>query len=420
MGQNAAFRHRLGDLELTQSELAQRLNTAIETLTGHYGTVSERTIYNMLAGKTRWPQARQRVALEAVFGCTTEELGFHPPSLTPRTALQPEQPVRRRDFITATTGAVAAAAVPALTAPRQIGIGEIQRLNAQFAEIIASDHQHGGRVSIETRAMEMANKALALQDSSNASQRVRCSLYACAAAFTSSAMWAAIDGRRYEAAQKHHERAASLAAMSGDTSIQFRIWSHAGSLYRHLGQPANAVAANEVARSLSITRRDPLFASLANARHAAILGLTGDRAAVQRTIGRAQEALDRVEQDVRRPVWITAFYDQAELDGLAVAAYLSLGDFARAEAHAHRSLALLRPALHRTRMIATARLAHAQLGQGDHDPAIKTAMSISPDEATHPRVAGMLASFSHKLHATAPSSHSSHTWEQFTHDTQRA
>jgi hypothetical protein len=136
-------------------------------------------------------------------------------------------------------------------------------------------------------------------------------------------------------------------------------------MYRHLNRAEEAASANDVARSLSITRRDPLFASLAHARHAAILGLTGDRAAVQRAVGRAQDALDRAARDVSRPVWITAFYDQAELEGLAVSAYLSLGDFARAEAHAHRSLALLRPALHRTRVIATARLAHAQLGQGD-------------------------------------------------------
>jgi hypothetical protein len=51
-----------------------------------------------------------------------------------------------------------------------------------------------------------------------------------AAAFTSSAVWAAIDGRRFDAAQDHHRRASDLAAMSGDLTIAFRIWSHAGSL----------------------------------------------------------------------------------------------------------------------------------------------------------------------------------------------
>lgn len=417
METNAVLAQRIASLGFTRTELAHRINTAIEELTGRYGTISERTIYSMVSGRTRWPQARQRVALQAVFGCTPEELGFHPPGLTTYPAPQPEQPVQRRTFLTIATG-TAMAATPVLAAPhRRIGTSDIQRLNAQFAEIIASDHKHGGQRSIEQHAVEMAERALDVQNAGTASLRVRNGLYACAAAFTSSAMWAAIDGRRFDAARKHHERAASLAAMSGDASIQFRIWSHAGSLYRHLGQAADAIAANDVARSLSITRRDPLFASLAYARHAAILGLTGDRAAVQRAIGNAQAALDKADPSARRPVWITAFYDQAELDGLAVAAHLSLGDFTQAEAYAHRGLALLRPTLHRTRVIATARLAHAQLGQGDLEPAVATAMTISPGDATHPRVAGMLASFGHALQAEAPYSVPARTWEQFTHET---
>ena len=418
MGTNLALEARIADLGFTRTELAHRINTVIEDLTGRYGTISERTIYSMVSGRTRWPHARQRLALEALFGCTAEDLGFHPPGSASSPVAQPEQPVRRRNFIALATG-TAVSAAPALATPRRIGTSEIQRLNAEFAEIIASDHQHGGRLSIEARAVEMANRALALQSAGTASQRVRSALYACAAAFTSSAMWAAIDGRRFEAALKLHERAASLAAMSGDVSIQFRIWSHAGSLYRHMRRPDDAIAANDVARSLSIARRDPLFASLAHARHAAILGLTGDKSAVQRAIGRAQDALDSAKQDEHRPLWITAFYDQAELDSLAVAAHLALGDYVRAEAHAHRSLTMLRPNLHRTRMITTARLAHAQLGQGDIDPAVATAMRISTDEATHPRVAGMLTSFGTKLHSQAPDSNLVRTWEQFARDTQK-
>ena len=412
MGINVALEARIADLGFTRTELAHRINTAIEDLTGRYGTVSERTIYSMVSGRTKWPHARQRVALEAVFGCTAEDLGFHPTA-------QPEQPVRRRNFIALAAGAAVPTASK-LGAPRTIGTADIQRLNVEFAEIIASDHEHGGRLSIEVHAVEMADRALALQNAGTASQRVRNGLYACAAAFTSSAMWAAIDGRRFGAALKLHERAAGLAAMSGDVSIQFRIWSHAGSLYRHMRRPDDAIAANDVARSLSIARRDPLFGSLAHARHAAILGLTGDKAAVQRAIGRAQDALDNAQHDVHRPLWITAFYDQAELDSLAVAAHLSLGDYARAEAHAHRSLTMLRPNMHRTRMITTARLAHAQLGQGDIDPAVSTAMTIKFDEATHPRVAGMLTSLDNKLHTRAAHSSLVRTWEQFAHDTQKA
>ncbi|MCX5213490.1 hypothetical protein OG689_30200 [Kitasatospora sp. NBC_00240] len=328
--------------------------------------------------------------------------------------------MRRRQFIAAVGGTTLAMAAPSAGLPRRIGSGDIGQLNARFAKVIASDHQYGGRRSIESRAAALADEAMELQRHGTASQRVRSGLYACAASFMSSAMWAAIDGRRFAAAQQHLERAAGLAAMSGDAAIQFRIWSHAGSLYRHLGRPADALAANDVARNLPIARRDPLFASLGHARHAAIHGLTGDANAVRRSVGRAQDALDRADLEVTRPFWITAHYDQAELDSLALAASLSLGRYEDAEAHAHRSLALLRPHMQRSRAITSARLARAQLGQGDLEPAVATAMEIPPDLSVHPRVAGMLDRFGASLRTVGSDSRAARIWTDYSHDKGRS
>jgi hypothetical protein len=208
--------------------------------------------------------------------------------------------------------------------------------------------------------------------------------------------------------------------MSGDHAIQFRIWSHAGTLYRHLHRPADALCANDIARRTAIARRDPLFSSLGHARHAAILGLTGDTAAVQRALDRAQHALSSATPDPTRPVWLTAFYDQAELESLSVAAYAALGQHDRAEAHAYRSLSLLRPHLHRTRAITQARLSLAQLSQHDIEPAIATAMNIPREAAVrHVRVAGMLHDLGRKLHSVAPGSGEARSWDAYVHDTLR-
>lgn len=147
-------------------------------------------------------------------------------------------------------------------------------------------------------------------------------------------MWAAIDGRRYVDAQRHMREAQALAEMSGDQAIKFRIRSHTGSMYRHRGRPSDAFAANEVARGLHITRRDPMFASPGLARHAAIHGAAQERTGTKRAFDQAQEAIDRADPHASRPVWLVAFYDQAELDSLALSAYLALGDYQTAEAHA--------------------------------------------------------------------------------------
>ncbi|MEV7023348.1 XRE family transcriptional regulator [Kitasatospora sp. NPDC093558] len=412
MGDNLLLRHHMARLGLTKTGLARELNVEIERLTGKPGTVSDRTVHNWLTGKSVWPSAKMRISLKAVFGCTGPDLGFTPPA---KSRPVPETDVNRRSFIATAIGAAA----PAVNAPRRIGAADIERITARFAAVVASDHRHGGRRSIEEQAVAFADEALALQESGSASQRVRQQLYGCAAAFMSSAMWAAIDGRRFDSAIRHHERAAHLASMSGDQGIQFRIWSHAGSLYRHMRRPADALAANDVARGLPITRRDPMFASLAHARHAAIHGLTGDHNAVRHSISRAQDALIRADANVPRPVWLTAHYDQAELESLSLAAFLALGRHEDAEACAHRSLALLRPHMQRSRAITTARLARAQLGQGDLDPAVTTAMGIPAALAEHPRVAGMLDRFGTALRGTAEGSSAVRTWHDFIEDTRR-
>lgn len=321
--------------------------------------------------------------------------------------------MKRRTLVGGIAAAVAMASSAPGTGQRRLGMSDVDRLQHRFAEIIASDHRHGGQLDIEQRASALADQALNLQNSGGATQRVRSSLYAPAAAFRSSAMWVAIDGRRFEAAMAHMREAQSLAEMSGEQAIKFRIWSHAGTLYRHTGRPADAPAANDVARSLHLTHRDPLFASLGLARQGAIHGAAQNAAAARRAFGQAQDAMLRADPADDRPVWMLAFYDQAELDSLALSAFLALGDYATAEFHAHRSLSALRPHMVRSQAITTTRLAHAQLAQKMPEVATATAMKVPAEAATqHARVTRMLQEFGAALRATAAGSSAVPTWNE--------
>jgi hypothetical protein len=322
--------------------------------------------------------------------------------------------MKRRSLVGGAVAAAAAAA-PGFTAPRRIGMSDVDRLNHRFVTVIASDHRYGGQRDIEQHAADLAQEALVLQNVSSATERVRSSLYACAASFASSAMWAAIDGRRYKAALAHMREAQALAEMSRDQAIKFRIWSHSGVMYRHIGRPADALAANNVARSLSIVRRDPMFASLGLARQAAIHGVAHDSAGTKRAYNEAQEALTRAEPGTERPVWLRAFYDQAEVHALALSANLSLGDYPTAEFHAHRCLAELRPHMVRSKAITTTRLAHAQLAQGYPEEATATAMTVSAEASTqHVRVSAMLQEFGAALRAMAPGKDVVDAWIEHT------
>ncbi|MYY03639.1 MULTISPECIES: hypothetical protein [unclassified Streptomyces] len=402
----------------SSNSLADAVNSAVEELTGRPGGLDGSSVRGWKAGRVAWPKSATRTALETVTGLPAVALGFVPrtrPSPIPASSQLEEPDMKRRTLVGGIAAAITATSAPGAASPRRIGMSDVNRLNKRFAEIIANDHRHGGQPRIEEQATALADEALNLQNAGSATQRVRNSLYASGAAFRSSAMWAAIDGRRYEAAKAHMREAQALAEMSGDQAIKFRIWSHAGTMYRHMGRPADAIAANDVARNLHLTRRDPLFACLGHARHAATLGITGDATAVKHALGCAQEAFERADPDLARPAWMAGVRNGAELETLALSAYLRLGIYEQAESHAHRSLALLPPQIRRDRAINTARLAQAQLGQGAPDAAPATAMRVPADAATqHARVAGMLREFGTALRTSVPGSSAVGAWNEHT------
>lgn len=395
-------------------ELADLVNRAVGELTGKPGGLDDSSIRGWRSGRVRCPKGAQLAALELISGRTPLALGFVRHTRTRTRVQDQELPVDRRTFLTSATAAAVAlsgTAPPAAAAPRRVGMADVALIHQRFADIIASDHRHSGQLDIERQAAALADEAIALQSLGSASQRVRASLYGSAAAFRSSAMWAAIDGRRFGDASNHMRQAQELAELSGDPAIKFRIWSHTGTMYRHMGRPADAAAANDVARGLTLTRRDPLFASLGLARQAAIHAAAGDRPAVRRAFGQAQDAMHRADPTEVRPVWLNAFYDQAEIDSLALSAYSSLGEWATAEAHGHRCLAGLRPHMVRSKAITTARLARAQLEQKEVEAAVTTAMRVPADAAAgHPRVAAMLATFGDRLQKITPSSSHGAAW----------
>ncbi|MFE7115742.1 XRE family transcriptional regulator [Streptomyces sp. NPDC057654] len=414
---NAALEAWMTEHGYSSNSFADAVNRAVGRLTGRLGGLDGSSVRDWKAGRVTWPKSATRKALEDVTGLPATALGFVPRRRAPSTSNSERRGpgMKRRTLVGGIAAAAAAATAPGAAAPRRIGMSDVDRLRKRFVQIVSSDHHHGGRLGTEQQAAALADEALGLQDSGSATQRVRNSLYASAAAFRSSAMWAAIDGRRFDNAKAHMREAQALAEISGDSAIKFRIWSHAGTMYRHMGRPEDALAANDVARNLHLTRRDPLFACLGHARQAATLGLLGDTTAVQRALGCAQDAFERADPDLARPVWMTAARNGAELETLALAAYFRLGKFERAETHAHRSLTLLRPQMRRDRAINTARLATAQLGQGDCELATATAMKVPTDIATrHARVAHMLQGFGITLCATAPGSTAAQTWTEHT------
>jgi tetratricopeptide (TPR) repeat protein len=405
---NASLISAMAELGLNQAELAEAVNNCLRSH-GYDGTVSDRTIRNWLTGKTRWPHPRQREALKTVFGCTSEELGFSSPSAV-RPTTEPESPVRRRNFLTATTGTTAAVVAP-IIAQHSVGTSDVIRLRSGLDSLMELDDSRGGHEGLEQAALAGADEALD-KLSKAASQRIRLRLFSIAADYTATAAWSALDARKLAKTNDHLNRALYLAGMAKDPVVQLRVWNSFAMLAHQRGLHTQAVDAGYAAQSTAITRRDPFFSSLAHARTAIGHSNLGDRQAAIRSLGYAQEALNKAPSADPRPSW-TAFYGAAELTAMTAIVRDRIGDSAQAEAASHQALSGIPQQFRRNRALATTRLALAQLHQRDIDQACVTASKALELMAGDPipgRMRSLLGDYYRDLITLAPDADVARQW----------
>lgn len=408
---NTALAAWMREREVTAQALSDQVNDALEQLTGRLGRTSERTVFRWLSGENRWPQAAQRTALQSVTGRLVTDLGFVPRGRTSTAPAPQEDPVHRRAFITATTGATAAATPLVAARPYSVGTADVLRLRSGLDDLSALDASRGGHGALERAALAGAEDALDKQKQA-ASQRIRQRLFSVAAEYTASAAWSAVDAHRSERAQGHLNRALYLAGMAKDPTAELRIWNAHSMLARQQQRHTEAVDSAQAAQATAVTRRDPLFASLAHARTAIGHGNCGDRQAALRSLGHAQEALGKAASDVPRPAWV-AFYGPAELLAITAIVRCGIGDAVEAEAASHRALATIPQQFRRNRALATAQLALAQLRQRDVEQACasaEAAFALMEGNPIPGRMRSRLGDFYRDLLSLAPDSAAARDW----------
>ncbi|MFG3001744.1 Tat pathway signal protein [Streptomyces sp. NPDC048340] len=395
---------------LSAAALAELVNDALTDVTGHRGVVTERTVFRWLSGESRSPQGRQWQALEAVSGLPAADLGFVPRA-RPATPSAPEDSVlHRRTFISSATGAAVAVTAGTATTRPTVGHSDVERLCGLLRDLWVLDDQNGGGPVIEQRAVALAARTLSLQQHGSASQRVRSRLYAIAASFTASAMFAAIDARRLNEAQRYLEQAVTLAGLSGDGQVQHQTWRYAAMLAGQRGRYADSLAAAEACTCTRAHRADPLYASLTHSRIALSAASTGDRNRSLRAMERAHAAYERADLAEARPASV-AFYTRGELHGLTGITHYRLGEPEKAEFHAHQCISDLRQDQHRNRAYYLSQAALAQVAQGDVEQAVATATRvIAPTGAETGRVPHLLGSFTAALNQAAPSATVTRHW----------
>ncbi|MET8541062.1 XRE family transcriptional regulator [Kitasatospora sp. NPDC004799] len=403
---NPELRAVMADLGLTRADLARLINHELVAL-GCPGTLTVRTVATWLSGQSRWPQGRIRTALQRALKRTPEQLGFIPPRTT-RSRVLPEEPVLRRDLLAAS----AAAALPTAITSRGQAVGhtDVDRLQESLRALTALDDHRGRHGSLEAAALTGSEQALGKVERT-ISDSVRRRLYSLAADYTATAAFSCIDDRRLDDAERHFETALRLAGLGSDHVTAMRVFNCLSMVGYQRNKPGAALSAAWAAQNAQASRRDPLLASLAHARAAIAHSTAGDRQAALRCLGQARDALGRADGR-ERPTW-TDFYGPAELFALSAVVHQHLGNSAEAESASHRALAGISPQFRRNRASATARLALAQLGQGEIEQAAATATSVyvlMSDDQLPPRLRTLLGDFHRGLITLAPTSAVTREW----------
>ncbi|WP_242537151.1 XRE family transcriptional regulator [Streptomyces albidoflavus] len=402
----------MAEYGMSAAELADAVNEAIRDLTGALGSTSERSVFRWLAGDVRWPNERQRRALEAVTGRPPRDLGFVPRGKKQSVPAIPEDPLmHRRSLLGAAAGTAAAVSIPlaspAAARPSRVGASDVIRLRDDIERLVALDSLRGGQ-GLERTALQGAAEATRLQQQST-TQRVRQRLLTLAATFTSAAAWSLIDVGELEGASRHLDRALTLAGLARDPEAAMQVWNLRSMLARQRRDYAEAVAAAQAAQATAVARRSPLHASLAHARAAVGLAHGGQGRSALASLGRAEEALTKVDWAEPRSAWLE-FYGPAELYSLSAIVQDLAGRPADAEATSHRALAALGPEYRRNRAHATAWLAVTQLHQNEVEQACATSSAVFgfTGGALPGRLRQLLGDFQRDLIARDPKA--AHEW----------
>jgi tetratricopeptide (TPR) repeat protein len=236
------------------------------------------------------------------------------------------------------------------------------------------DQTRGGHGELEHLALSGADRALNMQRRAT-TQRIRQRLFTVAADYVGTAAWSALDTRQFDRAQTHLDRSLYLAGMAQDPVAVFDVWNMYAILARQRRNLHQAVDAAYAAQATAITRRDPMFASLAHARAAIAHATLGDRQAALRSLGHAREALEKADPNEPRPSWMV-FYGPAELHAMTAIVRDDVGDPVESEAASHMALNQIPAQLRRNRALATAQLALGQLHQRDIEQACATAETV--------------------------------------------
>jgi transcriptional regulator with XRE-family HTH domain len=288
--------------------------------------------------------------------------------------------VSRRGFGGLAAAAGLSAAVPAVTAPRQVTSSHIRYWQACTDTLYARDRSVGGTVLLPLAVQQWRRARLATRDCSGGEADRQ--LLAAAGELALCTGWIALDAGQLALAGPLYEEARELAAASGDAMLGVHALTNQSMLHAELARTGPSREPARQALRLAYQAQDegrylpvPRLHALTALRAASAASLLSDKAAFQRGIAQARRELDRGTHHENPPEWLR-FVDPTEITGVEARGWLNLGDPGRSALLYRQVLASgLSP---RNRASYGAGLADALLKQGARQDAITAATDVLP------------------------------------------
>ncbi len=300
---------------------------------------------------------------------------------TDQDAAAPGDDVDRREFTWMSAGLLASSAIPYVQVPARVDAAHIRYLQASVEQLRRHDQIQGGG-AILRQALHQFTRALRMVNESDYTETVGRQLLTVAGTLGNMAGWAAFDHGDQRLARRLYGEAQLLAASSGDTELQTRVWSNMSMQNTYLATTATdpglareGLRLANLAENLVKHQPSPRLHALIALRQALAYAQLGDVAGFRTAITQARRELDRGPHPADPP-WC-GFVIESEITGHEAGGMMRLG-------FPDRSVALYGSVIDderltpRNRACWEASLAGALLDAGDRTQALTRGRSIIP------------------------------------------
>lgn len=299
------------------------------------------------------PRGYMGLSYDPVMATATSSDGL--PDDADRARAQKEELVKRRNLLAHGSGMLFGTTVlaadrehwlshPAQTpAPNQIGMMDVQQVEATTRALSALDHEYGGG-NCRDAVVAQLSWAQRLVGTS-AKEEVHRRLFRALGELQGLAGWTSFDVGLRDSARNHYSSALEFANLGDDSVLMARIMYWIGRIYLHDREANEALKWFQLGQLAAQRAGSERAVALLCANEAWAYAMLQDREMAQKLLDRSQSELARAEQNNETPNWAQS-YDGREMVAMLGTVHAELTSHPDLASFASEHVAIAIPALH--------------------------------------------------------------------------